>query len=76
MTRFLAVFLAATAATLAAAQAPPAPAVRTTVVKAARIVDVEAGRYLDGQAILIENDRIKEVGPAAVVQGRAPRTRW
>ena len=45
---------------------------RVTLVKAARILDVEAGRYLAGHAILIENDRIKEVGPVAVVQGRAP----
>ena len=45
---------------------------RATLVKAARIVDVAAGRYVADQAILIENDRIKEVGPAAVVQAHAP----
>jgi imidazolonepropionase-like amidohydrolase len=46
--------------------------VRTTLVKAARIVDVQAGRYVDGHAILIENDSIKEVGPAAALQARVP----
>lgn len=62
----------ALAAWVAFAAAQPASAVRTTLVKAARIVDVEAGRYASGQAILIEGDRIREVGPVAVVQGRAP----
>jgi imidazolonepropionase-like amidohydrolase len=65
----VALALAASAAAVATAQAP---ATRTTLVKAARIVDVQAGRYVADQAILIENDRIREVGPAAVVQARAP----
>lgn len=73
--RAIAVVLAASVAAAAAAAAqtpPPSPAARTTLVKAARIVDVLAGRYLADQAILIENDRIKEVGPAAAVQAKAP----
>ena len=48
------------------------PDARVTLIKAARLIDVAAGRYVDGQAILIENDRIKEVGPAADVQAHAP----
>jgi len=68
----IAVVLAATSAAAATAQAPAPPPVRTTVVKAARIVDVQAGRYVADQAVLIENDRIKEVGPTAVVQAKAP----
>jgi imidazolonepropionase-like amidohydrolase len=68
--RPIAAVLAVSVAAVAAAQTPPA--VRTTLVKAARIVDVAAGRYVADQAILIENDRIKEVGPAATVQGHAP----
>jgi imidazolonepropionase-like amidohydrolase len=32
-------------------------------IKAGRLVDVRAGRVLENQGILIENDRIKEVGP-------------
>ena len=65
------------AAVLALALAAPggasaqAPAGRVTVVTAARIADVEAGRYLAGQAILIEGGRIKAVGPAAEIRGQA-----
>ena len=33
------------------------------LIKAGRLVDVRAGRVLENQAILIENDRIKAVGP-------------
>ena len=67
----IALVLVASLAPAAAAQAP-AKAARITLVKAARIVDVQAGRYVGDQAILIENDRIKEVGPTALVQGHAP----
>lgn len=70
--RPIAAVLAVSVAAVAAAQPPAPPAVRTTLVKAARIVDVASGRYVADQAILIENDRIKEVGPAATVQGHAP----
>ena len=61
----------AAAVLMAQAQAPTPPAARTTLVKAARIVDVATGRYVEGQAVLVENDRIKEVGPAAALQSRA-----
>lgn len=44
----------------------PAPAA-VTVLKAARLVDTKAGAVLAGQAVLIEGDRIKAVGPAADV---------
>ena len=68
----IAVVLAASVAAVATAQPKAPPATRTTLVKAARIVDVQAGRYLAGQAVLVENYRIKEVGPAAAVQAHAP----
>ena len=56
----------------AAAQAPqPPPA--TTLLKAGRLLDVKAGRYLEDQGVLIEGERIKEVGPWAEVQARAPK---
>jgi imidazolonepropionase-like amidohydrolase len=52
----------------ASAQAPQAP--RETpkpnsiiLIKAGRLVDVRSGRILENQGILIENDRIKAVGP-------------
>ena len=49
--------------------APPA----SVVVKAAKVLDVRKGSYVENAAIWIEEDRIKEVGPAAEVQGRAPK---
>jgi len=57
---------------LAVAQASPAPPV--TLVKAGRLLDVRTGKYGINQGILIENDRIKEVGPVADVQAHAPKT--
>src|SRR6185503_12357007 len=51
------------------AQSPPKQII---LIKAGRLVDVRAGRVLSDQAILIEGDRIKGVGPAAMVSGHAP----
>jgi imidazolonepropionase-like amidohydrolase len=51
---------------LAALASPP-----QTVLKGGRILDVAAGRYLEGQAILVEGERIKEVAPLAIVQSHA-----
>jgi imidazolonepropionase-like amidohydrolase len=57
---------------LSAAAAPGAlPAAEQTLVKAARLVDVKSGRALDGQALLIDGERIKEVGPVAAVEAHA-----
>lgn len=56
----------------AAAQAPQPP-LPTTLLKAGRLLDVKAGRYLENQGVLIEGGRIKEVGPWAEVQARAPK---
>lgn len=53
------------------AQAPPKEAV---LIKAGRLVDVRSGRVLTDQAILIEGDRIKEVGPTRSVSSHAPAT--
>jgi imidazolonepropionase-like amidohydrolase len=49
-----------------------AAAPSVVLVKAGRLVDVRAGRVLENQGILIENDRIKLVGPYGEVRGRAP----
>ena len=51
--------------TSASAQAPqPGRKNNATIlIKAGRLVDVRAGRVLENQGILIENDRIKAVGP-------------
>jgi imidazolonepropionase-like amidohydrolase len=45
----------------------------TVLVRAARLLAVRTGAMLNNQAILIEGDRIKEVGPADAVAGHAPR---
>ena len=37
----------------------------SVAVKAGRLLDVRSGKYLDSQIILIEGDRVKEIGPAA-----------
>jgi imidazolonepropionase-like amidohydrolase len=53
---------------------PDAKPADVTIVKAARVLDVRAGHYLESAAVLIEGDRIKEVGPAAQVQSHAPKS--
>lgn len=45
---------------------------KVVLIKAGRIVDVRTGRLLADQAIIIEGERIKEVGPAATVVPHAP----
>ena len=47
------------------------PAKETVLIKAGRLVDVRGGRVLTDQAILIEGDLIKEVGPAQAVTAHA-----
>ncbi|HJQ26924.1 MAG TPA: amidohydrolase family protein [Blastocatellia bacterium] len=45
---------------------------QVTLIKAGRLLDVRAGRYLNDQGVLIEGERIKEVGPLAQVLAHAP----
>ena len=47
-------------------------AANVTLIKAGRLIDVRAGRVLENQAILVEGERIKAVGPLAEVQRNAP----
>jgi len=51
------------------ASEPPA----SVVVKAAKLLDVRKGAYIENAAIWIEGERIKEVGPASDIQSRAPK---
>lgn len=46
-----------------------------TLIKAGRLIDVRNGRVLTDQAILIEGDRIKEVGPASQLASKASGAR-
>ena len=50
-------------------QAPPQGA----LIRAGRLLDVKSGSYLAERGILIEGERIKEVGPFAEVRARAPK---
>jgi imidazolonepropionase-like amidohydrolase len=43
------------------------------VVKAARLLDVRKGAYVENAAVWIEGERIKEVGAASAVQAHAPK---
>ena len=45
---------------------------RLVLIRAGKLLDVRSGRILLNQAILIEGDRIKEVGAAQALMSRAP----
>ena len=64
--------LLATGTSLVCAQTAP-PAAKTILLKAARLLDVRTGKYISNAGVLIENDKIKEAGPLAQVQGHAPK---
>jgi imidazolonepropionase-like amidohydrolase len=44
---------------------------RATLIRAGRLIDVKAGKVVEDQGILIEGERIKEVGPFAEVKAKA-----
>jgi imidazolonepropionase-like amidohydrolase len=46
---------------------------KATLVRAARLVDVKAGKILEDRGVWVVGDRIKEVGPIADVRKHAPR---
>lgn len=56
----------------AQSQPEPQPAV-SVVVKAAKLLDVRKGSYVENAAVWIEGERIKEAGAAADVQAHAPK---
>jgi imidazolonepropionase-like amidohydrolase len=43
------------------------------LLKAGRVLDLKTGRYIEDAAVLIEGERIKEVGRAADLAARAPQ---
>lgn len=54
------------------AQAPPPPAAaKITVIKAGRLVDPETGVAAANQVILVEGEKIKEVGPNVAIPAGA-----
>ena len=46
---------------------------KSILLKAAQILDVRTGKYLKNAGVLVENDRITEVGPIAEVQVHTPK---
>ncbi|HEV2198125.1 MAG TPA: amidohydrolase family protein, partial [Candidatus Acidoferrum sp.] len=53
---------------------PEARPPNVVLLKAARLLDVTTGRYIENAAVLIEGERIQEVGPAAQLQSHAPQS--
>lgn len=61
--------------TTAFAQSPPEGTTPgSIVVKAAKLLDVRKGVYVENAAVWIEGDRIKEAGSAVDVQAHAPKS--
>jgi len=52
------------------AQQPASQAPALVAVKAGRVLDVRSGKYAERQIILIEGDRIKQMGPEAEMEPR------
>lgn len=52
---------------------PDSKPATSIVVKAARMLDVHKGSYIENAAVWIEGDQIKEIGRVADVQAHAPR---
>ena len=42
-------------------------------IHAGRLLDVRTGKYLTGEAVLIEEDKIREIGPNAQILSHAPK---
>ena len=60
-------------ALLLVAQAAAVPQKELVLVKAAHLIDGRSDAPRDGFAVLIDGERIKEIGPAAQLAGRAQR---
>jgi imidazolonepropionase-like amidohydrolase len=75
MRRLWIAILAALVPTISVAQfrlQDPRP-ITPKLIKAGRLLDVRAGRYVMNQGILTDGERIKEVGPWEQVQSHAPK---
>ncbi len=63
MTKKMTVLTLLTLCSVAACAQTAEPHAKSILLKAARILDVRTGKYLINAGLLVENDRIKEVGP-------------
>ncbi len=52
---------------------PDAKPAADVLIKAGRLLDVRTGTYFEAAGILIEGDRIKQIGPASDIEGHAPK---
>ena len=69
MGRWLAaVVLAVSTSVVVSGQTPPAAAPRVTAIVGGTVVDLGGGAPIPGAVVLIENDRITAVGPAATTK--------
>ena len=69
------VILALCLGVAAFAKSPPEGSTPASiVVKAAKLLDVRTGAYVENAAVWIEGDRIKEVGSASDIQAHAPKS--
>jgi imidazolonepropionase-like amidohydrolase len=59
-------------AVLTATQLPAEPSLSLTLLKSARLLDPRTGNVLSPAAVLIENGKIKEVGPPSQLQSHLP----
>jgi imidazolonepropionase-like amidohydrolase len=75
MTRlfFLALIITLVPALTFSQSEPLVPPITTAIVRAAKLLDVRKGSYIEGAAIWVEGERIKEVGTFAAVQAHAPK---
>lgn len=69
-TSFVYCLLTAVLCTSALTQSATVAQPRHVIIRAGRVLDVKTGKILTGQAILIEDDKIVSVGPAA--EAKAP----
>src|SRR5579864_9460854 len=65
-------FVLGLVAVISAVQTPAQSAVSVTLIKAGRLLDPRSGNVLSPAAVLIEGDKIKEVGALAQVQAHVP----
>src|SRR5271154_5174957 len=65
-------FASGLVAAVSAVQTPAQSAVPVTLIKAGRLLDPRTGNVLAPAAVLIEGDKIKEVGAPAQVQAHVP----
>jgi imidazolonepropionase-like amidohydrolase len=70
---WLGLILAGSSPAIYSQSQPAQQPVAAVVVKAAKLLDVRKGAYLENAALWIEGERIKEVGSATNIQSHAPK---